>query len=61
MTGFNRGDVVLVNFIFPDESGVNRRPGLIISTVAYHVGRDEAIVVAITSRTDRILVGRPSH
>ncbi len=57
MTGFSRGDVVLVNFVFSYESGIKRRPCLIISSNAYNEGRGEVIVAAITSRTDRILVG----
>jgi len=57
MTEYSRGDVVLVSFIFTDETGVKRRPAVIISSDAYHTGRDEAIIAAITSRTDRVLVG----
>lgn len=57
MTRYKRGDVVLVSFIFADETGVRRRPALIISSNAYHKDRDEAIIAAITSRTDRVLVG----
>jgi len=57
MTEYNRGDVVLVSFVFPDETGVKRRPAVIVSSDAYHRGRQEAIIAAITSRTDRILVG----
>jgi mRNA interferase MazF len=57
MTEYSRGDVVLVSFIFADETGVKRRPAVIISSDAYHAGRDEAIIAAITSRTDRILAG----
>ena len=57
MTEYSRGDVVLVSFIFADETGVKRRPAVIISSDAYHTGRDEAIIAAITSRTDRVLVG----
>jgi len=57
MTEYSRGDVVLVSFIFADETGVKRRPAVIISSDAYHTGRNEAIIAAITSRTDRILVG----
>lgn len=57
MTGYSRGDVVLVGFIFPDETGVKRRPAVIVSSEAYHQGRQEAIIAAITSRTDRVLVG----
>jgi mRNA interferase MazF len=57
MTEYNRGDIVLVSFIFSDETGERRRPAVIVSTDAYHQSRQEAIISAITSRTDRILVG----
>jgi len=57
MTGYKRGDVVLVRFIFSDETGERQRPAVIISSDAYHKSRQEAIIAAITSRTDRILVG----
>ncbi len=57
MTEYNRGDVVLVSFVFSDETGERRRPAVIISSDAYHQSRQEAIIAAITSRTDRILVG----
>lgn len=57
MTEYRRGDVVLVSFIFTDETGVKSRPAVIISSEAYNARRDEAIIAAITSRTDRILVG----
>lgn len=57
MIDFKRGDVVLVRLIFSDESGAKRRPAVIISTGDYHNGRQEAIIAAITSNTDRLLVG----
>lgn len=57
MTEYSRGDVVLVSFIFADETGTKHRPAVIISSHAFHTGRGEAIIAAITSRTDRILVG----
>lgn len=57
MTGYSRGDVVLVSFIFADETGVRQRPAVIISSDAYHRGREEVIIAAITSRTDRVLEG----
>ena len=57
MTEYRRGDVVLVGFVFSDEGGVKRRPAVVVSSDAYHQGRQEAIIAAITSRTDRILVG----
>lgn len=57
MTGYEQGDVILVHFIFADETGTKRRPAVIISTSDYHHGRQEAIVAAITSNVDRLLVG----
>ncbi len=57
MTAYSRGDIVLVIFDFADESGVKRRPAVIVSSDAYNNGRDEAIFAAVTSRTDRVLVG----
>ena len=57
MTGYSRGDVVLVSFVFTDESGARQRPAVIISSDTYHQQRQEAIISGITSRTDRILAG----
>jgi mRNA interferase MazF len=57
MTEYKRGDVVLVSFIFADELGSKRRPAVVVSSDAYNNGRDETIIAAITSRTDRILTG----
>ncbi len=57
MTEYSRGDVILVKFVFSDETGTRRRPALIISSDAYHQGRQEIIIAAVTSRTGRILIG----
>jgi mRNA interferase MazF len=57
MTAYNRGDVILISFIFSDESGTKLRPAIIISSNDYHQGRQEAIIAAITSQTDRLLFG----
>lgn len=54
---YQQGDVVLVRFVFSDESGAKRRPAVILSTERYHQGRQEAIVAAITSNMQRLLVG----
>jgi len=56
-TKYSRGDVVLVSFVFADETGAKQRPAVIISSDAYHQQRQEAIISAITSRINRILVG----
>jgi mRNA interferase MazF len=53
----NRGDVVLINFVLADESGVKRRPAVVISSVKYQQGRQEAIIAVVTSQTARIMVG----
>lgn len=57
MTGYRRGEVVLVRFIFSDETGERKRPAVIVSSDTYHQSRQEVIIAAVTSRTDRVLVG----
>jgi len=57
MTEYNWGDVVLVSFAFADETGVKQRPTVIVSSGAYPQGRQEAIIAAITSKIDRVLIG----
>ncbi|MBM3154434.1 MAG: type II toxin-antitoxin system PemK/MazF family toxin, partial [Chloroflexi bacterium] len=57
MTEYSRGDVVLVSFIFSDETGEKRRPAVIVSADAYHKSRQEVIIAAITSRTEKVLAG----
>jgi mRNA interferase MazF len=57
MIKYSRGDIVLVHFIFTDESGGKRRPAVILSSEAYNNGREENVIAAITSTTDRILIG----
>ncbi len=57
MTSYSQGDVVLVKFLFSDQSGVKQRPALLLSTDGYHRGRQEAIVAPITSNVNRLLVG----
>ena len=57
MTNYDQGDVVLVRFVFTEETGAKRRPAVIISTGNYHDGRQEAIMAAITSNVDRLLIG----
>lgn len=56
-TTFSRGDVVLVEFVFSDESGAKLRPALVVSSPSYHGAREEIIVAAITSNVARSLVG----
>jgi mRNA interferase MazF len=55
MIACDRGDVVLVGFVFSDESGRKVRPALVISSSAYHRARHEVILAAITSNVRRRL------
>jgi len=57
MTAYSRGDIVLVGFMFSDESGKKLRPAVIISSSAYHRARQEVVVAAITSNVRRRLFG----
>lgn len=52
-----RGDVVLVEFVFTDQSGAKLRPALVISSAAYGRARREIVVAAITSNVTRRLFG----
>lgn len=56
-TGYRLGDVVLVHFVFSEETGVKKRPAVVVSTETYQKGRQEAIVAAITSNMGRHLIG----
>jgi mRNA-degrading endonuclease toxin of MazEF toxin-antitoxin module len=53
MIACDRGDVVLVGFVFTDESGRKVRPALVITSSAYHRARREVILAAITSNVCR--------
>lgn len=57
MTTCERGGIALVRFVFADEQGAKLRPVLILSGEAYHAGRGEVIVAAITSNVSRLLPG----
>lgn len=57
MTAYNRGDVVLVSFVFSDESEKKLRPAVVISSSAYNRARQEVVVAAITSNIRRRHLG----
>lgn len=57
MTNWRASDVVLVRFVFADETGTKLRPALIISSHDYHSQRQEIIVAAITSNVGRLFIG----
>ncbi len=57
MTGLKRGDVVLIRFVFADETGAKVRPALVVSSEPYQKARQELIIAAITSNVARKLLG----
>lgn len=44
------GDVVLVPFPFTDQSATKQRPGVVVSSLAYHRVRRDLILMPITSQ-----------
>lgn len=47
---FQFGDIVLVPFPFTDQSATKQRPGVIVSSAAYHRERRDVILMAVTSQ-----------
>jgi len=54
---YKQGDVVLVGFVFSDESGIKQRPAVVLSADFYHRGRQEVILSAVTSNIDSLRSG----
>ena len=48
--GYAFGEVVLVPFPFTDQSGVKKRPAVIVSSASYNANRRDLIIMAITSQ-----------
>ena len=57
MTSFRQKDVVLADILFADGSDSKKRPALIVSNESFHSHRKEILVCAITSNTERVLLG----
>ncbi len=56
-TTFSRGDVVVVDFLYPDQRGSKHRPALVVSSARYHAGRQEVVLAGLTSNIGRRLPG----
>jgi mRNA interferase MazF len=50
-TAYAFGDVVLVPFPFTDQTGVKKRPAIVVSSSAYQRWRPDLILMAVTSQT----------
>ena len=57
MTAYSRGDVVLVELTFGDESGRKLRPALVLSSNQFNAARHDVIIAAISSNVKRRLFG----
>ncbi len=57
MTSYKKGDIVLVSFIYSEDTKTKFRPAIIINNDSYHCSRGEVIVAAITSKVGRKLGG----
>ena len=44
------GEVVLVPFPFTDQSGLKKRPAVVVSSSGYNANRRDLIIMAITSK-----------
>lgn len=61
-TGYEPGDVVMVRFRFRDEPHPQLRPAVIISVAEFQDSRRDAVMVAVSTRTDRAYFGdSPIH
>jgi mRNA interferase MazF len=48
-----RGDVVMVDWLFSDRTGSKRRPALVVQADAYHTALDDTILALITGSARR--------
>jgi mRNA interferase MazF len=56
MTGYKRGDVVLVRFPFTSGGGGKQRPAVVVSSDAYNATSPDVLVISVTSQ-----LGAPPH
>jgi mRNA interferase MazF len=47
---FGFGDVLLVPFPFTDQSGIKKRPAVVVSSSGYNANRRDVLIMAITSQ-----------
>jgi mRNA interferase MazF len=44
------GDLVLVPFPFTDQTGIKKRPGIVVSSDVYQTQRPDVVLMAVTSQ-----------
>ena len=50
MTAYEFGDVLLLPFPFTDQTGVKKRPAVVVSSKAYNQSHLDVVVMAITTQ-----------
>ena len=51
-TAYRFGDLVLVPFPFTDQTGIKKRPAIIVSSDVYHSQRPDVVLMAVTSQQE---------
>ncbi len=49
-TDYRFGDLVLVPFPFTDQTGIKKRPAIVVSSEAYQGHRPDVVLMAVTSQ-----------
>jgi mRNA interferase MazF len=49
-TAYRFGDLVLVSFPFTDQTGIKKRPAIVVSSDAYQRQRPDVVLMAVTSQ-----------
>lgn len=49
-TSYSFGDIVLVPFPFTDQTGMKKRPAVVVSSAAYNAARRDVVIMAVTSQ-----------
>ena len=49
-TAYSFGEVILVPFPFTDQTGLKKRPAVIVSSAEYNAQRRDVVIMAITSQ-----------
>jgi mRNA interferase MazF len=49
-TAYRFGDLVLVPFPFTDQTGIKKRPAIVVSSDAYHRQRHDVVLMAVTGQ-----------
>lgn len=54
---YSFGDVLLVDFPFSSNTGVKKRPAVVISKLDFNKVKEDIILLAITSKVDNLVLG----